>query len=102
MVSGRIQVEELVVKRVRQPGETMPIRGVKRGERPLHGVPVKAGLNLEVADHIIAVIEGDERIAFHGMVKRHRGDDEQKSESKPPLFRQRLRALPWPNLELGA
>ena len=92
VMSASIQFEELIIQSVRQPGERMPVRGIKSCERPLHRVPVKAGLDLEVANHIVAVIEVNERIMLHRMVERDGGDDEQQSQSKAPAFRQRLGA----------
>src|SRR5580700_9247946 len=69
VMTGRIQVEELVVERMREPGQRMPVSLAKGCERPLHGIPCQAVLNLGIFYDVRQIIEIDELVADDGIVE---------------------------------
>ena len=87
---GGIQAEELEVERVREPGERMPVRRGVGGERPLHRVPLEAGLDVYVLGYVQVVIVVDEREMANRVIDRERGNGEEKSEKDRLPFRLRL------------
>ena len=65
-----VKRKEVVVNGMRQPGQRMPVRRVKGGERPLHRLPIQL-LDLGVVHDIRLIVQVDERMLLH------RGVDDQ-------------------------
>src|SRR5664280_1823814 len=72
----------------------MPVARLGGGERPLHRVPVQAGLNLCIVGHINVVIVIDKGMTANRVVQPDGRNHEQKSEGPGVLLNsvQRTRA----------
>jgi hypothetical protein len=55
-------------------------------ERPLHGFPRQAGLNLGIFQNIHGVIEIGELVMNDGIVESERGSHQQEAEDDDALF----------------
>ncbi len=63
VMPARIQIEQLAIQRVREPGQGMPVRGVQRRKAPLDGLPAQTRLHLRVVQDIDVVVVVQERMA---------------------------------------
>ena len=62
VVCAGIQAEELAVGHVRNPGERMPVAGVKGGERPAEVRPVQAVFDERIFGDVVGVVIVDKRV----------------------------------------
>ena len=60
VMSRGIQVEPLIIKRMRHPGQRMPVCFISREDRPFDRAPREPGLEMRVFCDIAVVIEVDE------------------------------------------
>src|ERR1700679_3437684 len=86
MVASRVKVKKLVIQSMRQPGQGMPVSIIKRGKRPLHGVPRQTMLNMGIFQNVGLIVEIDELITNDGDVERERGHDQQETEDDDSLL----------------
>ena len=64
-MTTRIQTEELAVDHVCDPRERVPVRGVKRGERPTKSREGNSAIHHRIFFDVRIVIESDELMADH-------------------------------------
>jgi hypothetical protein len=57
VMANRIELEKLAIQGVRQPGHRMPVRGLKAGECPFHGVPGQTCAHVSVISDVKIVVE---------------------------------------------
>ena len=57
----------------------MPVSLAKRRERPLHGVPRQAVLNLGILYDVGQIVEIDELVANNGIVEGESGHHQQET-----------------------
>ena len=62
VMSGGIEMEELAIQCVREPGQWMPVSVVKGSEGPFHGIPGQSVLDLGILQNVNGVIESDELV----------------------------------------
>ncbi len=80
MVSGWIELEELDIRGVRQPGYRMPVgRGVG-GKRPRHRAPVQSGLHMEVVEDVVCVVVVGEWLVVDRVIQGDGCDHQEKAE----------------------
>ena len=72
VVPGGIQAKQRTIKRVRHPGEWMPVRLLGRGQRPRDGIGGQSLTEVRVVDDIAVIIVVHERVAVDRVVKRER------------------------------
>ena len=92
MVPGRVLVKQLIVERVRQPGERMPVPLLGGREGPGDGVPVDAFVNVSVSGDITVVIVVNEGVAVDRIVKRQCRYHQQQTQYDVALFGGREKA----------
>ncbi len=97
VVSGRILMEKLVVKRMRQPGERMPVSLLGSGHGPSDGVPVQALVDVRVLGDVAVVVIIDEGMAVDRVVERQGRDYQKKAQDDIALFgrREKTCGLSW-------
>ncbi len=99
VMSGGILVVHLEIQRVRQPGDRVPVAGVVGDERPGHGVPGQAVLDVDVLGDVDVVVVIDEGMALDRVVKADAEDDEdaarRRKDARPraPMERSDANAL---------
>ena len=71
-VPAGIQTKELAVQHMREPGERMPVGGVKRGEGPGNSVQRQAAGDHGIVPDVKRVIEIDELVTDDLAVNRER------------------------------
>ena len=86
VMASRIELKELAIQGVREPGHGMPIGLIVSGESPRDRVPGEPGLNVEVLGDIAVVVVIDERVMNRRIVKNDGGDHEDKTENKGSLL----------------
>ena len=86
MVPGRVLVKQLVVERVRQPGERMPVPLLGGRKGPGDSVPVDATLNVSVPGDVTVVIVVDEGMAVDLIVERQCRCHQQQTQCDVALF----------------
>ena len=69
MVSGWIQMEELAIEHVGEPGERMPVALVIAGERPLDRLPIETIANVSVVRYVAIVVVVDKRMPADRVVE---------------------------------
>jgi len=62
MMARRIQPKQLIVERMRQPCQRMPIRRVGGREGPLDGAPGGVTLDVAVRGDVFLIVQDDERV----------------------------------------
>ena len=81
------QPEELTVKRVRHPGQRVPVAGVTDLKEPAKTRPGEAVVEVVIADHINVVVEVDEVESRHRPIKQRDAQDQGcRHPRRPPLF----------------
>ena len=78
MVPPRPQAVELAVEHVGEPGERMPVGGVRGGEGPGDAVGGQAARDMRVLVDVVAVVEVDEAVP-EGLAKDHRHRQQEKA-----------------------
>src|SRR5580700_1047906 len=86
MVADGIEAKKLAVQGMRQPRQRVPVSGAKGRERPLHGVPGQAALNLGISQDVYGVVKIGESILNDGIVERERDRHQQQAEDDDALF----------------
>ncbi len=86
-VRAGVQPEELAVNHMRQPGERMPVGGVKGGEGPGNPFQRQAADDHRVVPDVEIVIEVDELMTDHLRVDRESGD--RQRERNPEVVRRK-------------
>ena len=66
--AGGIVAEELPIQRMREPCQRMPVRGIARRQRPLDGLPMQAGLDVNVLGDVVGVVVVGEGLSVDGVV----------------------------------
>ena len=79
---ARVQAEQLTVDHVRDPGQRMPVRGVKTGERLRDTGQGQAAIYHRVFGDVIGIIEIDKLMTDHLPVNRQRRDAEPDDDEK--------------------
>src|SRR5579862_509056 len=92
VMSCSIEMEELVIQRMREPGQRMPISLLGRSERPTDRIPAEAGANVRILGDVTIVIVVDETMPVNRVIDRQRGHYEQKRKNKIPLLRRSKQA----------
>src|SRR5690348_8025202 len=70
VVSGCLQMEQLKIESVRQPGKRMPIGCVGAEKSPAYRLPRETALHVAVSGHICRIIEVDESHASRSEERR--------------------------------
>src|ERR1700685_3573929 len=86
MMAGWIQVEQLAVQGMREPGQGMPIRLLRAGQRPGNRVPTETRSHVGIENNIAVVIVVDEGMTTGRVVERERGYDQQEAENHAAFF----------------
>src|SRR6266550_8222630 len=86
VVARRIQFEELIIERVRNPSQRMPVCGVERAEGPANRVPTQASLNMAVGSYVYVIVVVHESVLVDGVVDDKRAHDEHKTQNQIPLL----------------
>src|SRR5579872_4145073 len=86
MMTGRFHAEDLVVERMREPGERVPVSFVESSERPLDRWPTHPCTNVSVVGDVAVVIVVDERMAADRVVEGKGRQDKKKAENQISLF----------------
>ena len=83
-MSQRVQPVELVIDRVRQPGQRMPVGGVTRGKRPPDRLPSQAAY-VSVGGDVLAIVQHEKAVAQHRRVdgKRHGRESGAQQQREP-------------------
>ncbi len=87
VVASRIELKQLAIQSVREPGHRMPIGLIVGGESPRYRVPSETCLNVEVVRDIAIVVVIDERMLNRRIVKNDGCDHEDKTQNKDLLLR---------------
>ena len=82
MVTSSIEVKELNVRSMREPGEGMPIGRRESRKRPRQGSPVQTGPDVKVVEDIICIIVVRERLAADREVQYDGRNRQQQTESE--------------------
>ena len=77
VMSGSVLVEQFIVKRVRKPGERMPVALLLGGEGPSDRVPVQSVVDVGIVRDVAVVVIVDERVAIDGVVEGERGNNQE-------------------------
>jgi hypothetical protein len=56
-VAHRVELEKLAIQGMRQPSHWMPVRSLKAGECPFHGVPGDARAHMGIVCDVKIVVE---------------------------------------------
>src|SRR5271166_3411079 len=92
VMAAGVEPKQLDVQRVRKPSQRMPIVKIGMQQRPLDHRQIQH-LNVGVVRDVAVVVEVDERIAVHRVVKRDGRHQEQQAE-KQHLISRRTEAVP--------
>ncbi len=84
MVRAGLQPEHLAIQGMRKPGEGLPIRKIKCGERPLRPIPAKAILNVDVVAYTDIIVVIEELIAMNRIVHGKCANHEENAKNGPP------------------
>jgi hypothetical protein len=84
MASG-IQTIELAIQHVRNPGQRMPVRGIRVRKGPNHSRPREARLNMRICRDVCRVIEIDEIMMYQGPIQGCRHEGEHETNHNPKL-----------------
>ena len=87
VVSGRILLEQLIIKRVRQPGERMPVSLLRGSEGPSDRVPAQPVADVRILGDIAVVVIIDEGMAVDRVIERQRGYHKQEAQNYVAFFR---------------
>ena len=71
----------------------MPVGLVETGEGPFDRFPVQARTNVWVVGNVAVVVEIDEGMAAHGVVKGKRCEYKQEAKNNVPLLRRGEQSL---------
>jgi hypothetical protein len=71
VVAPGVGTIDLAIKHVREPGEWMPVTGVKP-KGPGQAVPRQARLDPRIVSHILLIVIIDETVLQHGQVQAER------------------------------
>lgn len=88
MMSDRIEAEQLDIHNMADPRQWMPVRGVKRGQRPLETSSVEAGCDGGVVSHIFLVIVRLDKLAADDVpigARCHNDEQETDNSLKPEV-----------------
>ena len=66
------KVPHETIERMRKPGQRMPVRRVGRRHCPSQSLPIEAGQDMRVVDHVRVIVVVDERISCDGAIERYR------------------------------
>ena len=94
VMSGWVQLEKLVVQRVRKPRQRMPVRFVIGRERPGNGLPIQPRLDRSVLDDVSLIVVVDEGMAVHRVVDSNGPEREDESPEERPSARSGATRLP--------
>jgi hypothetical protein len=87
MMPRRIQAKQLVVERVGDPAQRMPIRLLGRSERPSDRIAAQARAHVRVLSHVTSVIVVDEAMPIQRIVDNKGENQDQQTENEITLFR---------------
>ena len=89
VVSRGVLVKQLIVKRVRHPGERVPIALLHGGEGPDGCVPVQTVTDVRILGDVAVIVIVDERVAIDRVVERQRCHHQQETQDYVALFGRR-------------
>src|SRR5580704_15080963 len=84
----RVETEQLHVKRVRQPGQRVPIERPIACKRPVDRIPTQAVLHMRIRGDILVVIEVEERMMAYREIQSGTSDRQQEAEQQNSLIPQ--------------
>lgn len=73
MGSGRVVAEDLTIEHVRKPRKGVPIRSMKRGNRPNKSFPRQTMKDFWVVGYVLGIIKVEELRLPNGPIGRDRG-----------------------------
>ncbi len=86
MVTSGVLAKELIVERVRQPREWMPVSLLLGSESPGDCVPTQAVADVRVLGDVAVVVIIDEGVAIDRVVERQTSRHEQEAQNYIALF----------------
>ncbi len=94
MMARRIQPKQLIVERMRQPCQRMPIRRVGGREGPLDGAPGGVTLDVAVRGDVFLIVQDDERVPNNWAVECDGPRREQDAEDDNQVLAGKQRPAP--------
>ena len=82
MVRAGIELKELDIGSVREPGQRMPIGRGEGGKRPGHRAPVQTGLDVKVVEDVVGIIVVGKGMTIDRVVKNDGRNYQEKTESE--------------------
>jgi hypothetical protein len=92
VVSRSVLMKQLIIERVREPRERMPVSLLHGGEGPGDRVPGHAVVDVRILGDIAIVVVVDERVAIDRIVERQRDYYEQETKDYVAPFGRREKA----------
>ena len=86
MAAG-VEVKELAIQGVREPGERMPVGLLRRRKCPADRFRSESGANVGILGYITVIIVIYEWMLVYGVVKCQSGDREQQAKHRAALAR---------------
>ena len=81
VMSGRVGVEQLVVDRMRNPRQRMPVSLFGGRECPSEGFSTQSGMHMRVVDHVAIIIVVHKGMLVHTVIDRQSGHHEQEADN---------------------
>jgi hypothetical protein len=83
MMSAGVDAKQLAIQHVGEPRERMPIGLLERRKCPAEIDQAKAGINVEVSDNILAVVEAEELVVYDsGSIQQQSSEHEQCAQER--------------------
>jgi hypothetical protein len=70
MMPGRIGVKKLIVERVRDPRQRMPVRLLGGRECPVDRFPAESRMNVRIVGDVSGIVVVDEGMLVNGVIER--------------------------------
>ena len=86
MVTGSVLVKQLIVERVRQPREWMPVSLLLGSKSPGDCVPAQALVDVRIFGDVAVVVIIDEGVAIDRVVERQGSRHQQEAQNYVALF----------------
>src|SRR5271165_6514733 len=84
MVRPGIELKELDIGSVREPGQRMPIGRGEGSERPRYRAPVQTSFDMKVVEYVVGIIVVGKGMVIDRVVKNDRRNDQEKTKSEYP------------------
>ena len=86
VVAGGILVEQLIVKRVRQPCDGMPVSQIPGSERPADRAAVQTLVDVRIFGDVAVVIVIDKGVTVGWVIEREGGYHQEQAQDDVTLF----------------